>query len=102
MPRWVKLLEAGLSSALGGHPDVVELRGRGLFRGVELTPSGGRLAAAVVRECLARDMWIYPAGSAPVPDAVMIGCPFTITEAQIELLVETLAAAIQAAAARGG
>ena len=46
-------------------------------------------------------MWIYPAGSAPVPDAVMIGCPFTITEAEIELLVETLAAAIDAAAAGG-
>ena len=59
------------------------------------------LAAAVVGECLARDMWIYPAGSAPVPDAVMIGCPFTITEAEIELLVETLAAAIDAAAAGG-
>ncbi len=92
-----ELLDACLASALGGHPDVVEIRGRGLFRGVELTPSGGRLAAAVVRECLARDMWIYPAGSAPVPDAVMIGCPFTITEEQIELLVETLAAAIRAA-----
>ena len=56
-----------VADALGGHPDVVELRGRGLFRGIELTPSGGRLAAAVVGECLARDMWIYPAGSAPVP-----------------------------------
>ena len=49
-----------LAGALGGHPDVVEIRGRGLFRGVELTPSGGRFAAAVVGECLARDMWIYP------------------------------------------
>ena len=93
------LLADRLRDALDGHREVVEIRGRGLFLGVELTPSDGRFAAAVVGECLARDVWIYPAGSAPVPDAVMIGCPFTISEAEIELLVETLAAAIDAAAA---
>jgi adenosylmethionine-8-amino-7-oxononanoate aminotransferase len=93
------VLAARLAAALDGHPAVVEIRGRGLFRGIELTPSGGAFAAAVVRECLARDVWIYPAGSAPVPDAVMIGCPFTISEAEIELVVDTLAAAIDAVAA---
>ena len=91
------VLGARLADRLGGHPHVVELRGRGLFRGVELTPSGGRLTMAVVGECLARDMWIYPAGSGPVEDAVMIGCPFTISDAEVELLVDTLAAAIDAA-----
>ena len=45
-------------------------------------------------------MWVYPAGSGPVPDAVMIGCPLTITEGEIEMLVERLAAAIDAAATR--
>jgi adenosylmethionine-8-amino-7-oxononanoate aminotransferase len=93
------LLGALLADALGDHTHVVDLRGRGLFRGVELTPSGGRLTAAVVGECLARDMWIYPAGSGPIEDAVMIGCPLTVTEGEIELIVETLAAAIDAAAA---
>ena len=51
------------------------------------------------RECLARDVWIYPAGSGPVRDAVMIGCPFTITEAELELLVDVLRESIDAAAA---
>ena len=37
MPRWVKFSRPACADALGGHPDVVELRGRGLFRGVELT-----------------------------------------------------------------
>ena len=82
---------------LGDHPAVVELRGRGLFRGVELTPSGGGLTAAVVRECLARDMWIYPAGSGPVEDAVMIGCPLTISDGELELLVTTLRESLDAA-----
>ena len=63
-----------LDEALGDHPAVVELRGRGLFRGIELRPSGGALTQAVVAECLARDLWVYPAGSGPpVPDAVMLG-----------------------------
>jgi adenosylmethionine-8-amino-7-oxononanoate aminotransferase len=88
-----------LADALGGHAHVVDLRGRGLFRGVELTPSGGRFTAAVVSECLARDVWIYPAGSGPVEDAVMIGCPLTITEGEIETIVATLRRSIDAAAA---
>jgi acetylornithine aminotransferase len=95
-----EVLALRLDDALGGHPDVVDIRGHGLFRGIELTPSGGRLTTAVVAECLARDMWIYPAGSGPVPDAVMIGCPLIVTEGEIEVIVETLAAAITAVAAR--
>ena len=49
------------------------------------------------RECLARDMWIYPAGSGPVEDAVMIGCPLTISDGELELLVTTLRDALDAA-----
>jgi adenosylmethionine-8-amino-7-oxononanoate aminotransferase len=93
------ILEKLLTDALGEHPAVVDLRGRGLFRGVELTPSGGKLAVAVVNECLARDMWIYPAGSGPVEDAVMIGSPLTISHAELELLVDTLRTAIGAVTA---
>ena len=53
--------------------------------------AAARSAAAVVAECLARDMWIYPAGSGvpPVTDAVMIGAPLTISEGEIDELVET-------------
>jgi len=94
-----EVLAARLDDALGGHPDVVDIRGHGLFRGIELSPSEGRFTAGVVAECLARDMWIYPAGSGPVPDGVMIGCPLIVTEGEIELIVETLAAAIGAVSA---
>ena len=85
----------------GGHPAVVDIRGRGVFRGIELRASGGALAAGVVRECMARDLWIYPAGSGvpPVTDAVMIGAPLTISEPEVIELVDRLAAAIDAAAA---
>ncbi len=90
-------LAALLAAELGDHPHVVDVRGRGMFRGVELTPSGGRLTTAVVGESLARGMWIYPAGSGPVEDAVMIGCPLTINDAEVELLVATLREALDAA-----
>jgi adenosylmethionine-8-amino-7-oxononanoate aminotransferase len=95
-----ELLGERLHDALGGHPAIVEIRGRGLFRGIELRSSGGTLAQAVVREALARDLWVYPAGSGPpVTDAVMIGCALTITEAELDELVDRLAAAISAASA---
>jgi adenosylmethionine-8-amino-7-oxononanoate aminotransferase len=102
------LLEARLEEGLGAHPHVADIRGRGLFRGIELVRDRGsgepfpvedHFAFAVVRECLARDVWVYPAGSGPVRDAVMIGCPFTISESEVDLLVDTLAVAINAAAA---
>ena len=43
-------------------------------------------------------MWIYPAGSGPVEDAVMIGCPLTVTEGEIETIVDTLRRSIDVAA----
>jgi len=95
------VLAARLDDALGSHPAVVEIRGRGLFRGVELRPSGGSLAQAVVAEALARDLWVYPAGSGPpVSDAVMLGPAFTIADVEVDALVERLTAAIDAAATR--
>jgi adenosylmethionine-8-amino-7-oxononanoate aminotransferase len=95
------VLAARLDDALGSHPAVVEIRGRGLFRGVELRPSGGALAQAVVAEALARDLWVYPAGSGPpVSDAVMLGPAFTIADVEVDALVERLTAAIDAAATR--
>ena len=61
-------------------------------------PAAAKFTSAVVTECLARDMWVYPAGSGPVQDGVMIGCPFIITEAEIEQIVVTLRDGIDAAA----
>jgi len=103
------VLEAKLHAALGHHPNVAEIRGRGLFWGVELVerrdpptpfPLSRKFAMDVVGEALSRDVWIYPAGSGPVHDAVMMGPPFTITEPEMDQLVSVLAASIDAAAAK--
>jgi adenosylmethionine-8-amino-7-oxononanoate aminotransferase len=85
-------LEARLRATLEGHRHVADIRGRGLFWGVELRCSKD----AVLNEAMARDLWVYPAGSGPVADAVMIAPPFVITDAALDELVARLSAAIDA------
>ncbi len=80
------LLGMRLRAALDGHPAVVEVRGRGLFHGIELTVSRD----AVVNGCLERGVWVYPAGSGPVADAVIVAPPFVVSEDEIALLVSAL------------
>lgn len=81
-----------LRDEFGDHPAVVDIRGRGMFWGLELACSRD----AVVMAALERDLWVYPAGSGPVPDAVMVAPPFIITDAEVEQLVVTLRASIDA------
>lgn len=87
-----RVLEARLRAELGAHPAVLDIRGRGLFFGIELACSRD----AVVNAALERDLWVYPAGSGPVPEAVMVAPPFVITEAEIEQLVNVLRASVDA------
>ncbi|HAP75775.1 MAG TPA: hypothetical protein DCR14_06795 [Acidimicrobiaceae bacterium] len=86
-------LEARLRAALGDHPAVTDIRGRGFFYGLELNVSRD----AVVAAALERNLWVYPAGSGPVADAVMVAPPFTITADEMDTLVATLRDAIDAA-----
>jgi 4-aminobutyrate aminotransferase-like enzyme len=90
------LLRTELTKALGDHPAVTTIRGRGLMQGVGLRP--GLTAAKVVGECMKRDLWLYPAGSGhSTGDAVIIGPPLIIEESDIHQIVSTLADAINAA-----
>jgi adenosylmethionine-8-amino-7-oxononanoate aminotransferase len=81
-----------LHAEFGEHPAVVDIRGRGMFYGLELRCSRD----AVVQAAMDRDMWVYPAGSGPVADAVMVAPPFIITDAEIDLLISTLRASLDA------
>ena len=101
-------LGARLHAEFDDHPHVAAIRGRGLFYGLELTldrstgepfPLVPKFAVEVVKQALARDVWIYPAGSGPVRDAVMFGPPFIVTEDEIETMVRVTRQAIDAAVA---
>jgi adenosylmethionine-8-amino-7-oxononanoate aminotransferase len=85
-----------LHAEFDSHPAVIEVRGRGMFYGIELNIPQQK----VVAEALSRDVWIYPAGSGPVPSAVMIAPPFVITDDELDQVVTTLKASIDAVIAR--
>ena len=52
---------------------------------------------------LQRGVFFYPGGTGVVRDIVVIGPPFTITDADVDRIVSTLAAAVDVAtAARAG
>jgi adenosylmethionine-8-amino-7-oxononanoate aminotransferase len=75
-----------LHAELDDHPAVVEVRGRGMFYGIELNIP----QPLVVAEALSRDLWVYPAGSGPVPSAVMVAPPFVVTDDELDQVVDTL------------
>ena len=76
-------------------PAVVGLRGRGILHGSGVNfPNAPVIAAA-----LSGDVWVYPAGSGPVPSAVMIAPPFVITDDELDQVVTTLRSSLDAVAA---
>jgi adenosylmethionine-8-amino-7-oxononanoate aminotransferase len=92
-----KLLTA-LDEAVGDHPKVVEVRGRGLMVGVELD---GMPSAQVVAEALDRGVWIYPGGSGPaVNDGLLFAPPMIIDDEDIARIADVTFRSIDAVAAR--
>ncbi len=104
-------LEVRLQQALGAHPHVGDLRGRGLFRGVELVADRAsrapfdpalRLHARIKAEAMRRGLMVYPMGGTidgRQGDHVLLAPPFIVTDAELDQIVERLAAAIDAALA---
>lgn len=103
-------LIAGLRSRVGDHPYVGEIRGRGLLVGLELVadrttrepfPRTARITEAVVRGARDRGLLVYSGtgnANGMDGDTILLGPPFIITDAEIERVVEDLAAAIESAA----
>jgi len=102
-------LEAALLERFGNHPHVGDIRGRGLFRGLELvadraskTPfdPGAKLHARVKREAMARGLMCYPMGGTvdgAAGDHVLLAPPFIIDESHVEAIAGTLSEAVDAA-----
>jgi adenosylmethionine-8-amino-7-oxononanoate aminotransferase len=106
-------LRARLAAELGAHPNVAEIRGRGLLQAIELVrdrstrepfPAAARAAGAVVAAGLAHGAFFYPGGCAPAQDVVVLGPPLNASDAELDecaaLLRKSLDAAISRLAAK--
>jgi len=103
------LLSRRLHERFGNHPFVGDVRGRGLFQGVELVADRGtrepfdparKLNVLVKKEAMKRGLMIYPMGGAADGvrgDHVLLAPPFILTEANVDAIVERLGEAIDAA-----
>ena len=102
-------LQSGLEARFGNHPNVGNIRGRGLFRGVELVadranktpfePSLG-LAGRIHRTSMERGLCVYPGGGTAdgrAGDHVLIAPPFIVDSITIDTVVERLGDAVDAA-----
>ncbi|KUY79609.1 aspartate aminotransferase family protein [Burkholderia cepacia] len=107
-------LRASLREHYGAHPHVGDVRGRGLFVGVELVRDRDtkatfdpslKLHAAVKREAMQRGLMVYPMGGTidgVHGDHILVAPPFICTAQQIDTIVERLSGAIDAALASAG
>ncbi|KVT06044.1 hypothetical protein WT97_11335 [Burkholderia sp. MSMB1459WGS] len=107
-------LRASLREHYGAHPHVGDVRGRGLFVGIELVRDRDtkatfdpalKLHAAVKREAMQRGLMVYPMGGTidgVHGDHILVAPPFVCTAQQIDTIVERLSGAIGAALASAG
>ncbi|GAA5084418.1 aspartate aminotransferase family protein [Thermocatellispora tengchongensis] len=90
-------LAAGLRRVLRARGIQADVRGRGLLLAVDFSRPGeepGITAAEVVRAARDAGLLLYPAGVTPVPQAVMVAPPLTITVAELDRLVDLFATAL--------
>jgi adenosylmethionine-8-amino-7-oxononanoate aminotransferase len=97
-----------LHDRLDEHPHVGEIRGRGLLVGVELVadretraafPRADRVTEGVLRAARANGLLLYSGtglADGTNGDAILIGPPFVVTDAELEQIADGLAGAIDA------
>jgi adenosylmethionine-8-amino-7-oxononanoate aminotransferase len=102
------LLEKKLRAAFGAHPHVGDIRGRGLFWGIELVAERAtkrpfdprlRVHARLKKEALRAGLMCYPMGGTldgVQGDHVLLAPPFILEESQIDELVSRLGTALDA------
>ena len=99
----------GLHAAFGDHPHVGDIRGRGMFRGIELVADlatkapfapDRRLHARIKTAAMDIGLMCYPAGGTidgHAGDHILLAPPYIVSESQIDEIVARLGKAIDAA-----
>ncbi|MEM9224685.1 MAG: aspartate aminotransferase family protein [Pseudomonadota bacterium] len=99
-------LREGLEARFGQHPNVGDIRGLGLFLGIELVadrntkaplPRENKTHAKIKKAAFARDLMVYPMGGTidgANGDHILIAPPFIATEKDIDTILERLDEAV--------
>jgi adenosylmethionine-8-amino-7-oxononanoate aminotransferase len=107
-------LQGLLQQALGDHPNVGDIRGRGLFWGVELVADRAskqwidpthRLHVRIKREAMAEGLMVYPMGGTVdgrCGDHILLAPPFISTPDELAQIVERLKRALNRSLAAVG
>jgi adenosylmethionine-8-amino-7-oxononanoate aminotransferase len=94
---------------LEAHPNVAQIRGRGLLIGIELVrdretlepfPVEARATARVCAAGLAEGVFFYPGGCDPARDVITLGPPFVLGDEEVEKIAKGLEAALDSALSR--
>jgi len=105
-------LKEGLRKRLGNSPHVGEIRGGGLFIGVEFVADAGtreafpyeaRLHALIKREAMDRGLLVYAMGGTidgRSGDHVVLAPPFIVSDEEIDRIVDLFAESVSAALER--
>jgi adenosylmethionine-8-amino-7-oxononanoate aminotransferase len=100
-----------LTARFGNHPNVGDIRGRGLLLGIELVldratkapfDPGLAMHRRLKSEAFARGLLIYPGGGTidgRNGDHVLLAPPYNVTDDELELIVDRLADTLDAALA---
>jgi adenosylmethionine-8-amino-7-oxononanoate aminotransferase len=104
-------LRERLVGAFAQHPQVGDIRGRGLFQAIELVADRAtkqpfdptlKLHARIKACAMAEGLMVYPMGGTidgRHGDHVLLAPPFIVDDAQLDLIVQRLARAVDAALA---
>ncbi len=104
-------LRQRLQAAFGQHPQVGDIRGRGLFQAIELVTDRAtkvpfdpalKLHARIKARAMAEGLMVYPMGGTldgRQGDHVLLAPPFIVDDAQLDQIVSRLRRAVDAALA---
>ena len=99
-----KQLRDGLRNRLGDHPHIGDIRGRGLFWGIEFVaegktpfPAGEQIHEKIRKASLERGLMVYSMGGGAdgkSGDHILLAPPYIISESEVEELADKLTTAI--------
>jgi adenosylmethionine-8-amino-7-oxononanoate aminotransferase len=107
-------LQALLRDRLGRHPNVGEIRGRGLMVGLELVaeresheafPRAAKVTEAIVRTAKANGVLLYSGtglADGTDGDSILLGPPFVVTDDELTRIAGILGDAVEAVTAEAG